>query len=178
MNKIIAFLTFLIFVTGCNFNITFQTPDYTIISDPNQLSISDGKNELDIRAGATIESHAFCLWNDPALGFGDIDDAYVMIVNSENGDMYDADATTPTVTTTYADAAIELDQDEQNTEFACGTIPATDSYKNLILCVYENSTPTLGDSVKACYNYDQLTGFTFTDTVPTFKQNVKTITGH
>lgn len=147
MKKLIILLAVVIMISGCS------TP---------------------LRTGATVSSHTFCLWNDPALSFTAITNAYVMLVNDDNGDMYDADATSPTVTTTYAEAAIVLTADAQNTEWACGTIPACDSAIDPVLCVFENATPTLGDTIKAAYKYDPKFG-TFTDTNPIKNNRIRSI---
>jgi hypothetical protein len=116
--------------------------------------------------------------NGPSIGFTDIDDAYAIITDITNGDMFNA--TTGAVTTTYTDAVVAFTKDAQNTDWACGTIPKLDNTKQYAITVYETAgTPAAGDTIKISallYNPDE--GKTYTDTNPIRLNQVITRRGH
>jgi hypothetical protein len=162
MKKYIISLILMItlLAAGCNMTIRVVTDDFELQKDDDTL---------ELMAGATAASHAFCIDDHPDYAFSDIDDAYLLLVDSETFDMYDADASTPTITTTYADAEIHLTKDAQTLHGACGTIPAADTTKKLWLLLLEDGVDTLIDS----FCYDPTTGHTYSLTNPLYEKRVR-----
>jgi hypothetical protein len=108
---------------------------------------------------------AFSICNKSDFGFTDITNAYLVITDIRNGDMFDA--TTGAVSTTWANCAVAFTKDAQNTDWAFCTMPDLPADREYAIVIYENASPTLGDAIKVGpLRYDPLTGNTFTDTNP------------
>jgi hypothetical protein len=133
---------------------------------------------LQAKAWGLSSSGTFCIPDVADYTFTDIDDAYIIITDVSNGDIYDADAATPTVTTTWADAVIACTKDAQNPYFSMATMPVLDTTKRYAIVVYEDvggdGTPLATDPVRIdALLYDPDTRVTYTDTNPIFDKAVR-----
>jgi hypothetical protein len=121
---------------------------------------------------ATSPSFAFAIADNPDIGFTSITNAYLIITDIRTGDMYDSSGA---VQTTYASAAITFTADAQNTDWALCTMPGLPTGKDYAILIYENATPTLGDTIMAGpLLWDESNGLTYTDATPTEGGRVKT----
>jgi drug/metabolite transporter superfamily protein YnfA len=125
----------------------------------------------------TGSTHVIAVHKAMGNGFTTVGNAYAIITDLDNLDMYDHDGAVNTTIGTEASggAAIELTADGQNTDWAMATAPALDTGKRYAITFYENATPTAGDTaVLGPLRYDPETGETFTDSSPIKGARVKT----
>jgi hypothetical protein len=122
----------------------------------------------------TTTSKTLCIPNNPDFGFSDITNAYAVITDIRTGDIFHK--TTGAISTTWADCAIEFTKDAQNTDWAIATMPGLPNEKEYAIIIYENASPTLGDTIKVpAIRYDPVHGITFTDSSPVIGGRTRTI---
>lgn len=114
---------------------------------------------------ATGTSKKIAIHKAMGTGFTTLNNAYAIITDLATGDMMHA--STGVVDTDYGDCDIAFADHDYNTDWAIATIPGLDTSKRYAITIYENATPTAGDTaVVGPLMYDPDTGVTYTDTNP------------
>jgi hypothetical protein len=119
---------------------------------------------VSVALAVPITAHPVIIHKAMGDGFTTVDNAYAIVTDLANADMYDS---TGAVQTTYASAALAATADGQNTDWALLTVPALPAGKRYAITFYENASPAAGDTaIIGPVRYDPVTGETFTDTNP------------
>lgn len=123
---------------------------------------------------ATGTTHVIAIHKAMGNGFTTVDNAYAIITDLSNADMMHA--STGVADADYGDCDVEFTADGQNTDWALATAPALDTSKRYAITIYENSSPTAGDTaVIGPLRYDPETGETYTDSNPVWGNRARTI---